>query len=86
MISAKHRKNTILVSLFVSALLLLLHLSLIIRASSPALLISEVLYDVVGTEPDGEWIEIYNAGASAIDLSGYKVVDEDEQGGGEGML
>ena len=50
------------------------------------LIISEVMYDAVGTEPDEEWIEIYNAGASTIDLSNYKVGDEEEQGGGEGML
>jgi len=50
------------------------------------LIISEVLYDTLGTEPDEEWIEIYNAGVSIIDLSNYKVGDEEEQGGGEGML
>ena len=49
-------------------------------------LISEVLYDTLGIEPDEEWIEIYNAGASTIDLSNYKVGDEETLGGGEGML
>ena len=86
MISTKHLRNTILLGLLVSALLLSLYLSLPIGASSPTLLISEVFYDAVGTEPDEEWIEIYNAGASAIDLSNYKVGDEEEQGGTEGML
>lgn len=50
-------------------------------------LISEVLYDPAGgTEPDNEWIEIYNPGAGTIDLSHYKIGDEETQGGGEGML
>jgi hypothetical protein len=55
-------------------------------ALSPTLLISEVLYDPLGDEPDGEWIEIYNASASTIDLSTYKVGDEEASGGSEGML
>ena len=49
------------------------------------LLISEVLYDTPGTDEDEEWIEIYNPTASTIDLSHYKVGDEEEQGKGEGM-
>jgi hypothetical protein len=86
MISAKDPRNAILFGLLVSALLLSLHLSPLIGASSPTLLVSEVLYDVVGTEPDGEWIEIYNAGGSVIDLSSFKIGDEETPGGGEGML
>ncbi|MCB9134880.1 MAG: lamin tail domain-containing protein [Anaerolineales bacterium] len=49
------------------------------------LLISEVLYDHVGTEPTGEWIEIYNATSSPVDLTNFKIGDEETQGGGEGM-
>jgi len=86
MISTKHLKNAIPVGLLVSALFLSLHLSLPIGASSPTLLVSEVLYDATGSEPDEEWIEIYNAGPSAVDLSNYKVGDEEELGGTEGML
>lgn len=50
-----------------------------------SLLISEVLYDPDGSEPAGEWFELYNAGGSIIDLSSYKLGDEETQGGGEGM-
>ena len=50
------------------------------------LLISEVLYDPVGAEPDGEWVEIYNAGGMDLDLSGYKIGDEETAGGQEGMF
>jgi predicted ribosomally synthesized peptide with SipW-like signal peptide len=49
------------------------------------LIISEVLYNPVGTEPDGEWVEIYNPTSSTIDLSNYKIGDEETKGMGEGM-
>jgi hypothetical protein len=53
---------------------------------SRRLLITEVLYDPVGSEPDAEWIEIYNADLATAFLSDYKVGDEETQGGTEGML
>lgn len=49
------------------------------------LLISEVLYDPIGAEPGSEWIELYNTGGTAIDLSSYKVGDEELPNGIEGM-
>ena len=49
------------------------------------LYISEVLYDSVGPEPEEEWFEIYNPGSSAIDLSSFKIGDEETSGGNEGM-
>jgi hypothetical protein len=55
-------------------------------AYSTSLVISEVLYDPAGSEPDREWIEIYNPGCASVDLSTYKVGDEVAQGGTEGML
>lgn len=48
-------------------------------------LISEVFYDTPGTDSDEEWIEIYNPTASSIDLSNYKIGDEETSGGTEGM-
>ncbi len=54
--------------------------------SAPSkILITEVMYDVAD-EPEEEWVEIYNAGSSAVDLSDYKIGDEETQGGGEGMV
>ena len=47
--------------------------------------ISEVLYDPVFDEPEGEWIEIYNKGSTPVGLSAYKVGDEETAGEGEGM-
>ena len=81
-----------LIGLLVLILIVALAISLLslsplpTTALSPTLLISEVLYDPLGDEPDGEWIEIYNASTSIIDLSNYKVGDEEASGGGEGML
>lgn len=49
------------------------------------LLISELLYDPITTEPDGEWIEFVNLGGNPVDLSGYKLGDEETQGQAEGM-
>jgi hypothetical protein len=86
MISAKYLRSAILLGLLISALVFSLCLSPFTRASSATLLVSEVLYDATGTEPDEEWIEIYNAGASTIDFSNYKVGDEETPGQGEGML
>lgn len=49
---------------------------LAVRAEA-ALLISEVLYNEVSSPADGEWIEIYNTGPASIDLSNYKIGDEE---------
>ena len=37
--------------------------------------INEVLYDPSGTEPNDEWVELYNAGGMSVDLSGYVLAD-----------
>ena len=50
------------------------------------LYVSEVLYDPAGNEPEEEWIELYNAGADAINLDDFKLGDEEVHGGPEGML
>jgi Lamin Tail Domain len=42
-----------------------------------AVLISEVLYNEVGGDTNGEWIEIFNTGPGTVDLSNYKVGDEE---------
>jgi hypothetical protein len=50
------------------------------------LLISEVLFNPFDLEPQNEWIEIYNPTMGSIDLTDYKIGDEESKGGGEGML
>jgi hypothetical protein len=48
--------------------------------SRGGLLISEVLFNEVGSDTTGEWIEIYNNTPSAIDLTDYKIGDEETSG------
>ncbi len=43
------------------------------EASASALVISEVLTDAYGFDQGYEWVEIYNPGASPIDLSGWSL-------------
>jgi hypothetical protein len=53
-----------------------------------ALVISEVVFNEVGSDVTGEWVEIFNTGPAAIDLSNYKIGDEETSGGtgtGEAM-
>jgi MYXO-CTERM domain-containing protein len=45
-----------------------------------ALVISEVLFNEIGGDTDGEWYEIYNSGPAAVDLSTYKIGDEETSG------
>jgi hypothetical protein len=53
-----------------------------------ALLLSEVVFNEVGSDVTGEWYEIYNTGPAAVDLTNYKIGDEETSGGtgtGEAM-
>jgi hypothetical protein len=52
---------------------------------SGRLLLSEVLYDPLGDEPEAEWIEIYNADSLALPLDSFKIGDEETRDQGEGM-
>ena len=47
--------------------------------SSPAVLITEIMYDPASPERNGEpeWVEIANLGPTPVDLSGWKLDDED---------
>jgi len=52
---------------------------------STGLLISEVLFNSSGSEPGGEWIEIFNRSSKPIQLAGHKIGDCQLRGGLEGM-
>ena len=54
-------------------------------SSTVKLLITEVLYNPL-TEPNGEWVEIYNPSEGTAILSAYKIGDEENLGYEEGML
>jgi hypothetical protein len=49
------------------------------------LIISEIMYDPEIVEPEGEWFELFNSGDFPLEISGYKVGDEETAGQGEGM-
>lgn len=52
----------------------------VLALAAPAragLLISEVVFNEAGSDTTGEWIEIYNTGPDAIDLTNYKIGDEE---------
>lgn len=46
-----------------------------------AVIISEVLFNEVGSDTTGEWIEIYNNGTISVDLTDWKIGDEETSGG-----
>jgi hypothetical protein len=54
----------------------------ILAIAAPAqagLLITEYVANEAGSDTNGEWIEIYNTGPNAIDLTNYKIGDEEVQ-------
>ena len=40
-----------------------------------AIVFSDVIYDVIGTDEGREWIEIKNSGAEPVDLTGWKLFE-----------
>jgi hypothetical protein len=47
-------------------------------SASARIVINEVLYDAVGdaSDPDGEWVELYNPDDEAVDLEGWTLSDD----------
>jgi hypothetical protein len=48
-------------------------------------LITQVLYDPLGAEPDGEWVEVQNVSQAPVPLAGFHVGDEESIDSSEGM-
>src|SRR3989338_5429849 len=57
--------------------LLLALLLITIQAASAAVVINEFMANPAGTgtDPDGEWIELFNNWTSTVDLNGFKISD-----------
>lgn len=49
-------------------------------SGSGTVVFSEIFYDTPGTDSNEEWIELYNAGSTTIDLSGYTITDNNGTG------
>ena len=50
--------------------------SLGLGSASAAIVINEIMYNSIGT-PDIEWIELYNDADTAVDLTGWYLLDSD---------
>lgn len=48
--------------------------------SMEEVVINEVLYDPIGNDVDGEFMEIFNNGASSVDVTGWQITDNDGDG------
>ncbi|MBK8987313.1 MAG: lamin tail domain-containing protein [Chloroflexi bacterium] len=67
-------------------ILILLTPSVFAQDSEPSpILITEVYYNTPGDDSREEWLELANVGTAVIDLSDYKIGDEETVGGSEGM-
>ena len=44
---------------------------------SADIVVNEILYDVTGSEPDGEFIELYNTGSTEADISNWTIRNDD---------
>jgi glycerophosphoryl diester phosphodiesterase len=53
-------------------------------ATFGAVVITEFMADPSGTDADREWMEIYNNGLVAVDLTNWAIGDEETRGGGPG--
>ena len=51
-------------------------LFLIPAISSAQIVINEIMYSLPGSDNDREWVEIYNAGTDAVDLTGWKFFEQ----------
>ena len=52
-----------------------------VTSAQGAVVITEVCFNEVSTDTTGEWVEIYNSGPAAVDISNYKIGDEETSGG-----
>ncbi len=54
-----------------------LFLPIPLQADDTDIVINEIMYDPDGTDDGHEWIEIYNRGATSVDLTGWKFYEDD---------
>jgi hypothetical protein len=45
--------------------------------SGAAVIISEIMFEAAGSDDNREWVELYNTGNSPVDISGWRLHDED---------
>lgn len=67
--------------IFKKLLLVLFSLIILPAVSHAQVIINEIMHDLSGTDTGREWIEIYNSGSSAADLSSWKFFENDTNHG-----
>lgn len=67
--------------IFRKLLLVLFSLIILPAVSHAQVVINEIMYDLSGADTGREWIEIYNSGSSAADLSSWKFFENDTNHG-----
>ncbi len=60
-------------SRIISALVLCASLFAVTPQAYAGVILNEILFDPVGTDTGGEWIEIYNTGSEPADMSGWQM-------------
>lgn len=55
-------------------------LGLIAGGSQADVIVTEIMYNADGSDDGREWVEIYNNGGVAVDISGWDLKDEDDPG------
>jgi hypothetical protein len=45
--------------------------------SVPNIVINEIMFDPTGNDNSSEWVELYNAGETAVDLTGWNITDSE---------
>jgi len=50
----------------------------IVASATAGLIINEIMYNLAGVDDKHEWIELYNASSSEINLEGFKINDGDD--------
>jgi hypothetical protein len=48
-----------------------------INYTIPSVVINEIMFDPTGNDNNSEWVELYNPGNTAIDLTGWNLTDND---------
>ncbi|MGJ3241933.1 MAG: lamin tail domain-containing protein [Opitutales bacterium] len=61
-------------------------LAFAVSSLNGAIVITEILYNASGADGSQEWVEIYNSGSSTVDVTGWKLNDEDANAGDWGTL
>ncbi len=89
----KFLKKLRTISLMIFRFLLVLSLFFLPAVSFAQVVITEIMYDIEGSDTDREWVEIYNSGASPVDLKDWKfndgsnhVLNEPPKNGGAGSF